>query len=174
MYDLRLSQRWLWRMSSSAMWRCVDLELTDVSEERIARSVALSSFTTPDRYPAAYTHPAATCCWPSPLTPLSSLLIPLWHTLLLSLFLYSWLSLTGGSVCSHLLTLVHRSRIYLPWRWRRYVPPKRRITQDLHSATSQKTTSFLSSCDVTFGVSKNPSIVYLLRKTYTQSHLFAT
>jgi hypothetical protein len=34
--DLRLLQRWLWRMSSSGMWRCVDLVLTDVSEERIA------------------------------------------------------------------------------------------------------------------------------------------
>jgi hypothetical protein len=36
-----------------------------------------------------------------------------------------------------------RSRIYLPWIWRRYVPPKRRLTQDLHSATSQKTTFFI-------------------------------
>jgi hypothetical protein len=34
-YDLRLSQRWLWRMLSSRMLRCVDLALTDVSEERI-------------------------------------------------------------------------------------------------------------------------------------------
>jgi hypothetical protein len=39
------------------------------------------------------------------------------------------------SVCSHLPTLVLRSRILLHWRWRRYVPPKRRSTQDLHSAT---------------------------------------
>jgi hypothetical protein len=42
-----------------------------------------------------------------------------------------------------LLTLVPRSRIFLPWRWRRYVPPKRRFTQDLHDATSQKTTFFI-------------------------------
>jgi hypothetical protein len=50
MYDLRLSKRWLWIMSSCGMWRCVDLTLTDVPEERIAsvfsywvraRSVAL-------------------------------------------------------------------------------------------------------------------------------------
>jgi hypothetical protein len=34
------------------------------------------------------------------------------------------------------------SRIFLPWRWRRYVPPKRRLTQDLHSATSQNMTFF--------------------------------
>jgi hypothetical protein len=74
-----------------------------------------------------------------PHTPLSSLLIP--HVSYSpSLFLYSWLFPTGGSVCSHLLTLAHRSRIFLPWRWRRYVAPKRRLTQDLHSATSQKTT----------------------------------
>jgi hypothetical protein len=29
-------------------------------------------------------------------------------------------------------------------RWRRYVPPNRRLTQDLHSATSQKTPFFTS------------------------------
>jgi hypothetical protein len=46
------------------------------------------------------------------------------------------------TVCSYLLTLVPRSRIFLPWRWRRYVPPKRRFTQDLHGATSQKTAFF--------------------------------
>jgi hypothetical protein len=44
--------------------------------------------------------------------------------------------------CNHLLTLVPRSRI-LPWRWRRYVPPKRRLTHDLHGATSQKTAFFI-------------------------------
>jgi hypothetical protein len=48
-----------------------------------------------------------------------------------------------ASIFSHLLTLVPRSRIFLPWRWRRYVPPKRRLTQDLHSATFQKTTFFI-------------------------------
>jgi hypothetical protein len=31
----------------------------------------------------------------------------MWPTLPLSLFLYSWVFSTGGSVCSHLLTLVH-------------------------------------------------------------------
>jgi hypothetical protein len=36
-----------------------------------------------------------------------------------------------------------RSRIFLPWIWRRYVPPKRRFTQDLHGATSQKTAFFI-------------------------------
>jgi hypothetical protein len=44
--------------------------------------------------------------------------------------------------CSHLLTLAPRSRIFLPWRRRRYVPPKRRFTQDVHSATSQRTAFF--------------------------------
>jgi hypothetical protein len=46
------------------------------------------------------------------------------------------------TVYSHLLTLVPRSRIFLPWRWRRYVPPKRQFTQDLHGVTSQKTAFF--------------------------------
>jgi hypothetical protein len=45
--------------------------------------------------------------------------------------------------CSRLLTLVTRSRIFLPRRWRRYVPLKRRFTQDLHGATSQKTAFFI-------------------------------
>jgi hypothetical protein len=44
---------------------------------------------------------------------------------------------------SHLLTLVPRSRIFLPWRWRRYVLLKRRLTRDLHGATSQKSAFFL-------------------------------
>jgi hypothetical protein len=56
-----------------------------------------------------------------------------------SLFLYSRLFPSGGLVCSHLLTLVSRALIFRPWRWRRYVPPKRRLTQDLHSAKFQKT-----------------------------------
>jgi hypothetical protein len=43
------------------------------------------------------------------------------------------------------LTLVPCSRIFLPWRCRRYVPSKHRLMQDLHSPTSQKTTFFLLS-----------------------------
>jgi hypothetical protein len=42
----------------------------------------------------------------------------------------------------HLLTLVVCSRAFLPRRLRRYVPPKRQFTLDLHSATSQKTAFF--------------------------------
>jgi hypothetical protein len=97
------------------------------------------------RNPAAY-RPASATCWfdlhhwpyPSPLC-----WFPMWPTLPLSLFLYSWLFPTVGSVCSHLLTPVPRSRIFLLWRWKRYVHPKRRLTQDPHSATSQKTTFFI-------------------------------
>jgi hypothetical protein len=42
--------------------------------------------------------------------------------------------------CSHLLTLLPRSWICLPWRWRRYVPPKRPFIQELRGTASQKTT----------------------------------
>jgi hypothetical protein len=35
-WDLRFLQRWLWRMSSSGMWSCVDHVWTNVSEERMA------------------------------------------------------------------------------------------------------------------------------------------
>jgi hypothetical protein len=45
---------------------------------------------------------------------------------------------------SHLPTLIPRSRIFLPWMCRRYFPPKRRVTQDLHGATSQKTAFFIN------------------------------
>jgi hypothetical protein len=43
-----------------------------------------------------------------------------------------------SSVCNHLFTLVPRLQIFLPWIWRWYIPPKRRFTQDLHGAVSQK------------------------------------
>jgi hypothetical protein len=43
----------------------------------------------------------------------------------------------------HMLTLVSRSWMFLPWRWRRNVLPKRRFTQHLHGATSQKTAFFM-------------------------------
>jgi hypothetical protein len=36
------------------------------------------------------------------------------------------------------------SLIFLPWKWRRYIPPKRLFnSQDLHGATSQKTAFFI-------------------------------
>jgi hypothetical protein len=47
-----------------------------------------------------------------------------------------------SAVCSHLLSLILRSRIFLPWKWRRYVLPKRLFTQDRHGATSQKMVFF--------------------------------
>jgi hypothetical protein len=54
-----------------------------------------------------------------------------------------WLQVSRhfGGTWSHLLTLVPRSRIFT-LKWRRYVPPKRRFTQDPHGATSQKTAFF--------------------------------
>jgi hypothetical protein len=52
----------------------------------------------------------------------------------------------------------------LPWRWRRNVPPKRRLTQYLHGATSQKTGFFnkhtnsgIISCKPHSSVDKNLS-----------------
>jgi hypothetical protein len=60
--------------------------------------------------------------------------------------------------CSNLLTLVPRSRIFLPWRWRRYVPPKRRLTKYLHGTTSQKTAFFI----VTAMKTSNLTIFYVI------------
>jgi hypothetical protein len=155
MYDLRLSQLWLWRISSSGMWRCVDLALTDVSEEHVTSIFRVGKSASGE--PAWAGGCRLSQPWSIPcrlytslcyllltfITDLTILSVDSPVAILpLSLFLYSWLSLTGGSVCSHLLTLVHRSRIFLLWRWRRYFPPKRRLKQDLHSATSQKTSFF--------------------------------
>jgi hypothetical protein len=48
-----------------------------------------------------------------------------------------WTDVSEERIASifHLLTLVPRSRIFLHWRWMRYVPPKHRFTQDLYGAT---------------------------------------
>jgi hypothetical protein len=47
---------------------------------------------------------------------------------------YGECHLVGCALCRscvyrYMLTLVPRSRIFLPWRWRRYVPPKRLFTR---------------------------------------------
>jgi hypothetical protein len=52
------------------------------------------------------------------------------------------------ATCSHTGFLLADFR---PWRWRWYLPPKRRFTQDLHGATSQKTSFFI----VTSGKTSN-------------------
>jgi hypothetical protein len=46
---------------------------------------------------------------------------------------------------------------FLPWRWMRYFPPKRLLTQDLQVATSQKTAFFI----VTAVKASNPTRTYL-------------
>jgi hypothetical protein len=61
---------------------------------------------------------------------------------------------TSVWVCSHLLMLVPLSLISLPWRWRRYVPSKRRFTQDLHSATSEKMAFFIVTAVKTSNLTK--------------------
>jgi hypothetical protein len=48
----------------------------------------------------------------------------------------------GRSFRSYLLMMVPRSQILLSWRWRRNDPQKRRFTQELHGATTQKTAFF--------------------------------
>jgi hypothetical protein len=65
-------------------------------------------------------------------------------------------------VCNHLMTLFPRSRIFLRCTWTRYVPPERRLTQDLHSATSQNTTVFIITAVKTSNSTKNLKI--LLKK----------
>jgi hypothetical protein len=49
-----------------------------------------------------------------------------------------------NAVCGYQLTPVPHLWIFLSGRWRQYVPPKRRFTQDLHGATSQKMAFFIT------------------------------
>jgi hypothetical protein len=70
-------------------------------------------------------------------------LLRIWNDLGFVCRLAYWLSWQVYAVCSHLLTLVPCSWIFLPRRWKRYVLTKRRFTQDLHGATSQKTAFFI-------------------------------
>jgi hypothetical protein len=78
-----------------------------------------------------------------PLLPYFSLLL-IYHVALSPSVLYiaGCFRLVAQSA-SHLLTLVPRSRIFLPWSWRRYVAPKRRLTQNLYDGTSQNTAFFI-------------------------------
>jgi hypothetical protein len=100
------------------MWLRVDLEWTDVSEERIAPIFRVEK--------SASEKPA----------------------------------LEGG--CSHLLTMIPRSRIFLPWKRSRYLPPKRRLTQHIHSVTSQKTAFFIVTAVKTSNLTTHTSFIYMM------------
>jgi hypothetical protein len=125
-----------------------------------------------DRAPDNVPIPALACsvtCSPSLQSlPLFSLQIFRVVPLSPPLFLYSWVFSTDGSVCSHLLSLVPHLRIFLPCRWRRYVPPKRRFTQYLHGATSQKTAFFkdpkVTFCKLFKAINRNTAIPQLTRR----------
>jgi hypothetical protein len=58
-------------------------------------------------------------------------------------FLYSWVFLLVAQSAATCSRWFLAREFFLPWRWRRYVPPKHRFTQDLHSATTQKTVFFI-------------------------------
>jgi hypothetical protein len=53
-----------------------------------------------------------------------------------------------------------------PWRWRRYIPPKRRFTQELHGATSQKTAFFIVTSMKTSNLSYTVIIDHYYHSSY--------
>jgi hypothetical protein len=125
---------WTWRQFYKS---------TQVSTRSAAQAPRLLGQCSPGS-PGFYPHPqlSSTCSpglaigfWPYPSPLLISHVV---HTSSLPLPLYSWVFSTGGSVCSHLLTLVLRLQFFLPWRWRRSVPLKRRFTQVLQGAMSHR------------------------------------
>jgi hypothetical protein len=76
-----------------------------------------------------------------------------------SCFLYNpkfWL--TDCSAC-HLLSCCFLARlIFRPWRWRQYVPPKRRLTfNGLHGVMSQKIVLFITTAVIT----SNPTCIFV-------------
>jgi hypothetical protein len=75
------------------------------------------------------------------------------------LFLNSWCFQLVAQSASHMLTLVPCSWIFLPWRWRWHVPPKRLF---IHGVTSKKTAFFI----VTAVKTSNPIILLLVYFSY--------
>jgi hypothetical protein len=70
----------------------------------------------------------------------------------------TFLSLTDASRADFLIISLLR------WRWRRYVPPKRRLTPYLHGATSQKTAFFITRPCLLFSLHRlctTPSIYWI-------------
>jgi hypothetical protein len=67
------------------------------------------------------------------------------------------------------------SYYFLPWRWRRYVPPKRRFTQDLHGATSQKTAFFIVAAVKTSNLTNSLIVasVFVAARTFLPSRSLA-
>jgi hypothetical protein len=49
------------------------------------------------------------------------------------------LHLQGRNIRERGTSMSRWLRIFLPWKWRLYIPPKRRFTQDVHGATYQNT-----------------------------------
>jgi hypothetical protein len=70
--------------------------------------------------------------------------------------------ITGKMWCKRGAKLVPCSWIFLPWRWRRYFPPKRRFTQYLHGATSQKTAFFIVTAMKTTNLTRPISLKFFL------------
>jgi hypothetical protein len=71
---------------------------------------------------------------------------------------------SNGGIVGHISHVAHsptlpHSWIYLPWRWRRYVPPKRQFTQDVHGATPRRRISCHTRNWITVPQLSNPLTV---------------
>jgi hypothetical protein len=65
----------------------------------------------------------------------------------ISQWIRTWRVSSQAAGACHLLTYWFLLKLFLrPWRWRRYVPPKRRLQLNrLHDVTSQKTILFITT-----------------------------
>jgi hypothetical protein len=64
------------------------------------------------------------------------------------------------------------ARIFLPWRWRRYIPPKRRFTQDLHGVRSQKTAFFIVTAVITSNLTSH--LFHLSHGLLCHTHIYTS
>jgi hypothetical protein len=59
--------------------------------------------------------------------------------------LHMYLNMPPGTCLSTWCTLVSCSAYFLPWRWKRCVPPKRRLTYGLHGSIPQRMATFITT-----------------------------
>jgi hypothetical protein len=144
-----------WRVSSSGIWhRVVRWVSTDVSEEHIAsilrvEEIGLLFATTPQYYLAAHcpprfraSHPVLVSYWFRGLVHRCWQFQPKDGPMATEFQSSDWLSiLLATCLLAGLLNLFLR-----PWRWWRYVPPKRRLKLNgLHGVISQKMILFITT-----------------------------
>jgi hypothetical protein len=134
------------KLSSSGMWRFVDLVRTDVSEEHIASIIMWVT-----RFSEQVTTLTVTTNWSTLRRNTYSFHIDI------GVFIGSELQLLVTS------NVVLARWLFSPWWWRRHVPPKYSFLQEPYGTTFQKTAFFIVTAveNLKFYKSCNSSLCFL-------------